>query len=445
MTEEKSSQNQDHLKDKPKHKDIVGEIFQKDIKKEKPSSLFDVSKSPLAHEETAVANKSIVTSVPSANKAKPKSAIKWEMPRMFTAKSQKSFPFGIDIGDHSFKIVQLAKRESGVEVSKLILKEFPLEAIEKQQDSKTYLIKTLKETLKENELTHEAFCALPSNKIQIKSLVFPKMPYKEIEGAIEWEIRQMALGEAQGVSYDYVVLDEDKWGHQEKIEILLLVSSKKDVLDYLALFESAGIKILAVDTESLSHLASLNYNQLFQNQEVALVLDFGGSTSRLDIIKDRQLRFTRVLTTSGSTLTQAIKNYCHVSLEEAEKLKKSYGFANAQDASSEKWQLVKNAINLLLEKLVMDIDHTFKYYSYQMTKSTVTAFTKIVLSGGLAHLGILSSFLRDRLKVDIVVDDALKKISIPPATSHGPSAYANEGVRFGIAFGLALRGINEKS
>ena len=418
-------------------KDVVGDIFKKGIKKDKPSSLFDAAKPVLPEEHGSLGQEK--KSEPAVAPAVPA-----ERSFVFRAKSKNALPFGIDVGDHSLKIVQLAKGDAGPELSKIILKEFPGDVIEKKQDRGAFLIKIFKDTLKEHNLKNEAFCALSSSKVQIKNLVFPKMPFKEIEGAIAWEIRQMSAGEAQGVTYDYVVLDEDQLAHQEKIEVLLIVSPKKDVLDYLSFFESAGIKILAVDTESLSHLASLNYNQLLQSQEVALVLDFGGNASRLDIIKDRQLRFTRGLTTGGLTLTQAIKNYCHVSFEEAEALKKNYSLMKAQEDSSGHWLQVKNAVNLLLEKLAMDIDHTFKYYSYQMTKSAVTAFTKVILSGGLANLEIVSSFLRDRVKAEIIVDNPLKRIHMPQGTAQDAAIPANEHVRFGVAFGLALRGLNQE-
>jgi Tfp pilus assembly PilM family ATPase len=205
--------------------------------------------------------------------------------------------------------------------------------------------------------------------------------------------------------------------------------------------------------------------------EVVLFLDCGAKKTALSIISNCELISTRAIITTGDSLTKEMSRYFSVPGEGAEVLKKTFGISalvkpgkqqsgateKDQEASlsildsADKSQQAKNAMLPLLEHLVEDIEHTFKYFSYHIAQSHVTSFDKVVISGGSSYLKGLIPFLRNRLNVEVESADSL--LSFRPLEEYlgqpDQEMLQRYGVRnmqelagaVNVALGLALRAL----
>ncbi len=436
------------MENQKKSDDIVSSIFSRLSKKKELSSIFKFHKKTPAQEPS---------SAPDISK----------QPLSRKVSRQRLLPIGIDIGANSIKIAQLSLIDNKCQVSKLAIKEFHPELIDDQNKLLQLLPTVLRQILEENNLKGDAYSAVSLDIAQIKNVSIPKMPRAEIDSTVKWEIQQTDKTNINELCFDYVILDEDKMSQLEKIELLIVTSPKSKILKHLTLLESVGLNVLAVEVEPLSLIACLDYNHSINPDEVILLLDFGAGSTKLNIVVNNELHFTRVLNVNGSSLTTAIKEYCHVSYQEAEELKRKYGLAAPAQLSSsqEKPEVaqsqpeiaelaqkskevdrptqVKNAISIPLEKLAADIEHTFKHFSYQLTKSTITTYNKVILSGGSANLKMLTSFLNSRMNVPVEIANPLSSLEISQEVASKISNLEQEAVRFGVAIGLALRGIEQ--
>jgi len=358
---------------------------------------------------------------------------------------KKRFPFGLDIGANSIKALQLACDQGGdIKIINLAIEELPKEAQGYNSEArKRILPEILKKIVNEKGIKGDCFAIAPYPSFKVNLIRLPQMPASEIDKALRWEIRQTVQADLNEISLDYIILEGQKTKFLGlQIGVLAVYAPKKDVFEHLALLESVGLNPLAIDIEPLADLAVLDYTRKAASDEVTLFLDFGAGKTSLSIICDNELISTRPLNVTGNSLTKAVSEYCNISWEEAENLKKTFGLAassteQAITASSDKAIQVRNVILPLLENMAQDIEHTFKYFSYQVTQSQITRFEKVFLSGGSSRLLGLSAFLRNRLNADVQAIDSLVNFG-----SSEPSFKGDDlSCRLNVALGLALRGI----
>lgn len=357
---------------------------------------------------------------------------------------KKRFPFGLDIGTNSIKVLQFASDQAGeTKLMNLAIEELPKEAQGNLEARKRILPGILKKLVTEKGLKGDCFAIASHLSFKVNLVRLPQMPASEIDKALRWEIRQTAQADLNEISLDYLVLEAQKTkflGNQ--IGILAVTAPKKEIFEYLALLESVNLNPLAIDIEPLADLAVLDYTRKAAPDGVILFLDFGAGKTSLSIICDNELVSMRPLNVTGNSLTKAVSDYCNISWDEAEMMKKTFGLAasSAEQTTIEpidKAIQARNVILPLLENMVQDIEHAFKYFSYQVTQSMITRFDRIILSGGSSLLKGFTPFLRNRLNVEIEILDclttfgSLEKLAISD----------DSGPRLNVALGLALRGI----
>lgn len=396
-------------KDTPIKQDFVSSIFSRQPKKEGASSLFLAGKS-------------------NRDKALPDTASEQAI--------RKRLPLGLDIGTNFIKAVQLGVTSGGtVKIINWVIEELPRGASENPGENLKIISEALKRIVGERGLKGDCFSLAPFNSVGINLIRLPMMPPNEIDDALLWEIRQTTPRDISEISLDYILLDPQRLKFLgSQVGALAITAVKKNIFEHLALLESAGLNPLALDVEQLADIALLDYTHQIGPTEVVPFLNFGAGKSCLSIICNQQLVSTRLINITGNSLTKAVSDYCGVSLAEAESLKKKFDI----NLTGEKDQQLKNTVVPLLENIVQDIEHTFKYFSYQITQSQVTRFDKMILAGGSSAIKGLDSFLSNRLNIEVSI--------INPLSSFGPLGQGfgeaeNLGPQLSVALGLALRGI----
>lgn len=400
---------------------IVNSIFTKQPKKE-VSSLF-----------TGVSDKKTVDEKTGADKVSARQA-------------KKILPFGLDIGTSSVKVLQLSTEQKNVvKIEKVIVNDLPIEARENPKERPAILASLLKKIISENDFREGCFVAMPNAMNKVGLVTLPQMSEGEIDKALRWEIRQATQTDIKEVSLDYILLkNQGLIFSSGQLGILTVTALKKDVLEYLTFLETAGLKPLAVDAEPLANLAVLEYLKPLSLNKAVLFLDFGAGKSSLSIICNAELVFVRALNVTGNSLTSAISEYCNVTWQEAEDFKRAIGLSALSDKQlagqpQDKATQVKNAISPLLENMVQDIEQAFKYFSFQVTRSSIASFEKIILSGGSSVMNYFAPFLSNRLSASVEIFNPLSKFDI--ADKNYKLNFESIGPRLNVALGLALRGL----
>jgi len=357
--------------------------------------------------------------------------------------SKKIPPLGIDIGTNSFKIASILPGTEGFVLSDLIVEEFNQAVINDPARKKELLPEILKMTIEKYNLSDQVYASISPALAQIKTINLSPMPKEEIEGALRLELQQTNLKKEEDISFDYIVLNSEESLNKSPTEVLAIVSAKKDILDYMQILTSAGLKPLAIEMDSISAISCLNFMNQINPNEIVVFLELGAGVSTLNIVEDEKLRLVRNVSLNGNLLTSSIKEHLNIKFEEAEEVKKSFDcltLNNVSDFSGSASPELANVIKSNLDTLILDIEHTFKYYSYQLTRSRVGWFNRLVLSGGCGLLKNIDKYLSDHLDVPVQVADPFRRLNI---SSGVKSIFPDINIvapRLSVCVGLALRG-----
>ncbi len=375
------------------HKDIVKDIFDKPkAEKEKVSTIFTHFKpsskiiSPLPHKE-----------IPSPH--------------------LKPLPVAIDIGTSSIKLLQLAEGKKG---------DLEIVAIDEEKlvggtgSEPTSARSALRHIINRNRPGPLCVTTLFPGDVQLYSMLFPPMAEDELISAIRYKVTQLRPFDSD---IDKLIVRYLKWNGTAELtkavqqKVVVICVSRAAFENRMSLLHETGLKPVRV---GISPFDLINLSKYYTakdiKDEVTLWIDFGAENTFLAIEKDDCLCFSRNLTLSSKHLTKALAQYRGIGEEEAEELKRNYGLifwaadkkipafyepSESPDKTQDKSELVYYGLISHLENLVVDIMHSFKYFSYQVAHSQITRFHRIILCGGGANLKNLDHFLSVRLGVPV--------------------------------------------
>jgi len=432
-----NNKNNQNERDEPREvpDDVVKGIFEREDQSRQESDILGQELSKVVPIKSPKDQKNVkkeITERPAKHVATP----------IFSRSWGRSAYLGIDIGSHSIKVVQLSKAGHKVQIDKMVIAELPSEVIESEHRRIEYLQRILKNVLKKNKLRGKGFSVIPNELVTIKNVSLPRMPVGDIAGAIEWQIKQEMEENEKDIVIDYILFNENGKSNNDTIQALTASSKRQDIIDHIDLLSSIGIKCLAIEPNAFSLIASLDYNGRVEKDKVALVIDFGGYESSLCVVRNKEINFVRKLDVNSYSFISAIKESLNVPFEAAEQIIKN-NYSSVNDSGSEKDErnraMIISALVFQLEKLVSDIEHTFKYYSFRLTKSEETEFHKIILCGGLANLELLQDFLQERFNVPVETDDPVRNIVVKKGVMTDEHETDKSALRFSVAIGSALR------
>lgn len=343
---------------------------------------------------------------------------------------KESYPAAIEISSTALKLLQLARiQRQRYEIVRAAYLPYKISSQFRFSAIKDYL----KKLIEENRIKGEVVSSLAINKIQTFIYLLPDMPESEIPSAIAWKIKQNLPEDVlfDNISFDYLSYMNYRQGSGNKeIQVLVFAAFKDMVLEQTKLFKDLSLELIAVEPEPYAALRSLFWLGKIAEGETILVIHLGAEHSSITIVRSGQPCLMRPLNVSGKTCTEAVANYLQLDWEKAEQLKQEEGLTPGSKSLL--------ALTSQMENLIVDIEHTFKYFSHQLTKSEVGAYDRILLYGGGAGLNNLSTFFSERLVVPVDIFNPLVQFDLFGHENVGPLVKENF-VSFASTLGLALK------
>lgn len=252
------------------------------------------------------------------------------------------------------------------------------------------------------------------------------MDEEELKQALKFEGQKHIPFPVAEVNMDGYILKKDL---PDSKMLVLLAAVKKDLVGKRIKFiEDAGLKINAIDMDSLALVNAFNHNysgeEALKAKTVAL-LNIGASMSNLNILEDGIPRLSRDIYSAGNNLTQKIQDAFALDLKSAEEFK-----LYPDKISLDKLMKVVEAA---LSNLAAEIRVSFDYYESQSASSV----GEIFLSGGGSACSGLSDILANAIGVPVRYWDPLKRIN----SANGIDAEKLKplSAQLAVAVGLALR------
>ncbi len=426
--------------EQPKKPDnIVKKVFDRSgSKSDKVSALFTHYKNPKAKKEAAKNDKT---------KSKP---AKKESP-------SKRMPVAIDFGASRIKLFQLAadgKDGYGVAV-------MDEEALDVSQGSSVGQTKqAIQKLVGRNPVGSNVIIGLPARECLTYNFTFPSMTDDELREAVKWKIKQTKPFDLEVDKIKYTLLKWDSGvtsAAQAQQRVTVVCVSADNLAQKTTLLSEAGLKPVSAMISPLALMQTRRFGRLVKpSDELTLWLDLGSDESVFIVEKNGVVLYMRNLSITGKVLTRQIGQTCHVADVEAEDLKKKYGLEswspNLQSLNVTEDEKISNpslgvclALTSMLENLVVDIEHSFKHFSYQVTQSQIANFDRVVLAGGCSNLKKLDQFLSDHLGVPVSKIEPFTALKLSEAITNQRKNLSDDALIFASAAGLAVTQASDKA
>ena len=349
---------------------------------------------------------------------------------------------GIDIGNHTIKIVELRSTPRGMDLVHHAISSTPPGGFQV-----SVVANQLKEMIQESRIKNkQAVIGLSGKGVATRRLSLPNIPEEEIQEAVRWQAGELfpfSLGDAM---IAFQVLSRDESGSQTKQEVLVAAATREAVMEHVELLHQAGLEPVGLLAEPHALEQLWRNTNLGEGEEGSIaVLDLGARKTSIHIFHGRELQFSRHVPTSGNAFTMALTGMIRAGEEEielnstqAEALKRQHGISSVEDRgkTAEGIPLSQVAVRIrpVLEKLETEISRSFDYYAFQFQGETIT---RLLLAGGGAQLKGIESFFAERFDVKVGFLDPLAPLIFQDSQAFSEVDAATRPV-FTVAVGLSL-------
>lgn len=307
--------------------------------------------------------------------------------------------FGLDIGFYSIKLIEAEKKGQEYVLSAIGEIRTPADINSEADKDKLALVEAIKKLTNDcKTTTKNVSLSLSEKEVYSQVIELPSLSERELASAIHFEAEQYIPVPLTEVQLEYIILKSPAKGTlNEKTKVLLVAAKKRSLDKMVEIVEKSGLVPVAVETETLSIIRSLNLD----NSKTGLVLDLGHRSTDIFIVKEQNPQFIRPLDIGGETLTRVVGEALSMEVLQAEQYKIAYGL----DESHLEGKVVK-AILSIFGVVLEEIKKAITFFNQNQPEKKVEF---IVLTGGGAEMPGLSAFLTKNLDLEIVIADPFFK------------------------------------
>ena len=338
--------------------------------------------------------------------------------------------FGLDIGSHSIKAVQLSGSMERPEFVAAGQIDTPPQAasqpgVTDDDAAAEAIANSLRALHKEAHFsTDRVVIALPESQIFTRVVELPSIKPEEVKNAITWEAEQYVPIPISEVKLDWQVLgNTSKTG---KVEVLLVAAPTSLIERFMKIIRMAGLTPISLETEITSVVRSLV--QRIEGAPTTMVVSIGASTTDLSIVSTGRISFTRSISIGGQALARGVAQELGFEIDQATEYMKTYGL----DPTSLEGKVMQ-AIKPIFDVIVNEIRRVLAYYS---TKHPELPVKRLVVTGGTAKLPGLVVYLAEALGLEVQIGNPWEGISLPGQVAKKLSI---DSTSYAVAVGLALK------
>ena len=339
---------------------------------------------------------------------------------------------GVDIGTASIKIAEISKSSPKPKLKNYgVLKgyshlERPNSAI--QSNALKIAEKETAELLKAiiNKAgfkAKEAVAAIPSFSCFTAFLEVPQMSDVDMAKTMPFQINQNIPVPVSEAAIEWLKLGERQTEEGIKQQILIILIPKEIIGKYKTIFKLAGLKLLSVESESLSLVRAL----IDGDPTSTLIIDIGSHSTNIAISDEGVLRANRFTDFAGASLTQAIAGGLNINVRRAEELKIRKGL-KAVGGEYELSTLPQPFLDVIINEAAKAKEEYEKKFSRRIER--------IILAGGGANLIGINEYVEKQINLPIITANAFLKVSYPKELE---LLVKELGPEFSVAIGLGIK------
>ena len=337
--------------------------------------------------------------------------------------------FGLDIGTHSIKVVQIRRENKRFILQAFGKADTPPNSLSSDAPlDQNALAAAIKSVVKDAKITTaNVTTAFPESAIFTRVIEVPVMSDKELANAIQWEAEQYIPLPLKDVKLSWQVLSRPSGKDpNEKMNVFLVAAPVTLIERYLSLLKEAKLNPIAFETETIAIKRALVDGR--EAGPTTLLISIGATTTDLSIVSGGTISFTRSIATGGSALARAIAQDLGFEMGQAEEYKKNYGLVEDQLEGK-----IMQAIKPVFDIITSEIDRAILFYQ---TRHATDPIKRVVLVGGTANLPGMVVYLATTIGLEVQIGSPWQNVEIPAALQQ---RVKSDETSYAVAVGLAMK------
>jgi type IV pilus assembly protein PilM len=364
----------------------------------------------------------------------------------FINKPKGCRPIGIDIGNHSVKMLQLAVNGGHTQVIAASETAVDPSINGDAAGRKEFVAGAVKRMLCEGGFAgSKVVSCLPNDHVGITSLRLDAGQVQDIDDVVRREARQRFGLDVETDSVDYIPAGSVRQAEETKEELILFGAESQVVKAHIEMLEEAGLSPSGIDTVpgALFRAFERSLRRYEDRDRTIAFVDLGSKYTTVVFGRQDQINLIKKISLGGDKFNEEIAQRLSINKSEAqtlrESLRKQRNGAEEDGLDAGTRQAIVDAIGGVSDELAREIALCFKYYTVTFKGRQVE---RAVFCGGEAYETILINALNRQLSVEIEIGQPLKGFDLTQ-TEFGSDRRAVL-CEWTVATGLSLKGLKEK-
>ncbi|MEE8386297.1 MAG: type IV pilus assembly protein PilM [Dehalococcoidia bacterium] len=335
--------------------------------------------------------------------------------------------WGIDVGQCSLKAVKVQAAGDHAEVLAADIVEHDSILSNVESDAPENIRKAIETFLSRNDIKDcQVVVSVPGQQTLTRFSKMPPVETKKIPDMVQYEASQQIPFDMDEVVWDYQVFAEKD---SPDVEVGIFAIRKELIRNHLSHFMTQGIEPMIVQTSPMASYNAVAFEWPPQEGQATILLDMGALATDL-IVSDGNRIWSRPVPIGGNRFTEALVSAFKISFKKAERLKRSA-------ASSKYARQVFQAMRPVFADLVSEVQRSIGFYTSIHREAHIH---RVLGMGNAFKLPGLQKFLQQNLQIKVEKITGFKKLTW--GAGDKPAKYAENVMSFGVAYGLALQGLD---
>ena len=392
---------------------------------------------------------------------------------------------GVDIGSHCIRLAQMEMGKAGPRVVSLIESQIELEAGLSEGDRYQAIAKQVQQVMKDNHIrTRNAVFCVPGQSVFVRRIKLPRANPVQFRRMLRFEAREQIPFPLDKTILEYQIFEEPG---EAEVNVLLVAIKRDFILNFMKMVSKTGLRPVAISVSSLALFNFHNLNNSSQNlsleglkphkpkkkakpkkkgkgaeeepeeleenqdelesaesmdfEEIEAYVNMGASLMDLSIPRPGGVPlvgFTRSVPLAGNQMDRVILNKLGLEdIAEARRIKEqetavlSTEFEIEGDPDAVNMD-ASEVVTSVCDRLIAELRRSLDFF---ISQPDGVAVDRLVLSGGLASLKFLPSYIEEKMGVPVEI------AQVKHQQLRMPDSIPNDFSGFAIAVGLGLQGL----
>jgi len=337
---------------------------------------------------------------------------------------------GLDLGEHSFRAVEMEYRKGIYTILNFGHFENPQLSRSNMTSKKDVYKSALKSFFSEVGFgTPDVILGIADANVFMRVLTLPKMSDTDLNNTITYEAEQYIPLPLDQVNLSYQRL-EGVLEDSQKMQVQVVAAKLDKLKEYVDMVRGSNLIPRAIEPETIATSRAIMDTD---DMTGTIILDVGFSSSIVIVVYRGIVYFTRTIPVGGDAITKVLQQKLNLEYFQAEEYKKTYGL-DPSHFEGKIYELIKP----IIDSIVNETKRALLFFSRENAGVNIK---KAIITGGSVMMPEFLMYLANNLGIEVALGDPTKHMTFAPNLENRKSVLLDNANLYTTALGLAMKGL----